>query len=81
MQTFPDSIKYKYRGVQIPDLKVSSDVKIYALDHGKMSKVIILNDFKLYTINVYDTGFITPEPFKMNMSNPVYKSDHISTEP
>lgn len=46
--------------MQIPDLKTSSNVKMFAVEHGMMNKVMIMNDNKMFTINVYDTGFISP---------------------
>ena len=46
---------------------------MFAIEHGVMNKVIIMNDYKLFTVNVYDTGFISPKPHMLQISHPVEK--------
>ena len=37
---------------------LGSGVRMFAVEHGNMTKVIIMNDYKLYETHFYDTGYI-----------------------
>ena len=83
LQTIPDQgqpatfQREVYKDVKIVDLKLSGNTQMFALDHGSMSKAIIMNNYKMHAVNVYDTGFITPIAQTWNISNPI--DDSVST--
>jgi len=54
---------------------------MFALDHGLMNKVMIMNDYKIFTVNVYDTGFVSPKPHMQKISHSVKITDKNLTEP
>ena len=54
---------------------------MFAVEHGMMNKVMIMNKNKLFTINVYDTGFISPKPYTLNISHPITKLASNLTSP
>jgi len=54
---------------------------MFAVEHGAMNKVMIMSENKLFTINVYDTGFISPKPYTQDISYPVQKLARNLTTP